>query len=191
MRARIVLAGVLLGGALAFPPAVPPAAGAAYYSKEEALALAFPDADDVLSKTVFLTDAHAATIAEQTGAKPESLLFTYYVGMRGGAVLGYAVIDTHVVRTLPETLLAVLTPAGVLERVLILAFYEPTEYQPSEHWLAQFQGRSLAGGGWRLGRDIHGISGATLTARAIPQALQRALLLYDLVMAPKPEAAPD
>jgi hypothetical protein len=166
---------------VALPPA--PARGGVYYSRDEALKLAFPAAT-VERRTVFLTEAQVAAVKARTGLEVESKLFTYYEGIRDGAVVGYAVIDTHTVRTLPETFLAVLGPEGAIERVLLLAFYEPPEYEPKPRWLAQFEGRRLAGAAWRLGHDLHGITGATLTAHAVRESLLRILVLHDLVMRP-------
>lgn len=152
-----------------------------FYAKDEALALAFPGNTAVEARTAFLTTEQIAAVERRTGTGLDSELFHYYVGRRDGVVTGYAVIETHVVRTLPETFLVVLTPEGVVARVTLLAFYEPREYMPSERWISQFAGRG-GDDGWRLGRDIHGISGATLTATAVPRALQKILLFYDLVM---------
>jgi hypothetical protein len=154
------------------------------YAKDEALALAFPADARVSPRTVFLTDADVAAVKARAGVAPDSKLFTYYIAARDDAVVGYGVIETHTVRTLPETFLAVLTPQGTIERVLLLAFYEPPEYQPSERWLRQFERRGLGSSGWRLGHDLHGISGATLTAHAITDALRRILVLYERVMRP-------
>jgi hypothetical protein len=153
-----------------------------FYARDEALALAFPGNTSVEARTAFLTTEQVDVVARRTGTGLESQLFDYYVGRRDGAVTGYAVIETHVVRTLPETFLVVLTPEGVVERVTLLAFYEPREYMPSKRWTSQFEGRSAGDSGWRLGHDVHGISGATLTASAVPRALQKILLFYDLVM---------
>jgi hypothetical protein len=119
----------------------------------------------------------------------DSRLFTFYTARRGDSVVGYAVIDTHTVRTLPETFLAVLTPEGAVDQVILLAFYEPKEYMPPPRFLEQFKGRGLTGT-WRVGRDLHGISGASLTARAIPQALRSILALYDVVIRPEQAAGP-
>jgi hypothetical protein len=160
------------------------ARGEVFHSKTEALALAFPADVTVRPETAFLTREQLAAVKERSGVEPDSELFTYYVGRRGDDVVGYAVIETHVVRTLPETILAVLTPDGRVDRVVLLAFHEPREYMPPERWLRQFDGRALDGQGWRLGHDIHGISGATLTADAIPRGLRKILLLHDLVMRP-------
>jgi hypothetical protein len=177
------MAGV--AGALVLTAAAGPVDATVFHAKDEALEIAFPGAT-VESHTVFLTDAQVAAVQERTGVTVESKLFTYYSGTRDGALVGYAVIDTHVVRTLPETFLAVLSPAGRIERVVLLAFYEPPEYAPSSRWLAQFAGRRLAGQGWRVGHDLHGISGATLTAHAIADALRKLLVLHELVMRPPP-----
>jgi hypothetical protein len=159
----------------------------ALYAKDEALKLAFPDAE-VRTRTVFLTPEHVAAVKVRAGVEIESKLFTYYEGRRGGELVGFAVIDTHIVRTLPETFLAVLTPGGTIERVVVLAFYEPPEYAPPARWLGQFEGRVLDGSPWRLGHDVHGISGATLTAHAVRDGLRKILVLYDVVI--RPQVAP-
>jgi hypothetical protein len=154
------------------------------YAKDEALKLAFPDAE-VRTHTVFLTPEQLAAVKERAGVDVDSKLFTYYEGRRDGELVGFAVIDTHIVRTLPETFLAVLSPDGVIARVIVLAFYEPPEYQPRPRWLAQFEHRALDGAPWRLGHDLHGISGATLTALAVRDGLRKILVLHDVVMRPR------
>lgn len=161
---------------------MPNAHAEVFYARDEALALAFSGDTAVESKTAFLTSAQVAAVKQRAGVDLESPLFHYYVGRRDGGVVAYAMIETHVVRTLPETFLIVLTPDGVVERVTLLAFYEPREYMPSARWLAQFNGRKGHDGGWRVGHDVHGITGATLTTNASAQALRKALVLYELVM---------
>jgi hypothetical protein len=157
----------------------------ALLAKDEALALAFPGAQ-VTSETVFLTEEQARLVRERTGLDAKSKLFTFETARRDGAVVGYGVIDTHVVRTLPEAFLVVLSPAGAIERVLMLAFYEPPEYRPPDQWLGQFQGRRAGDSrDWRVGRDVHGLTGATLTAYAVTDALRRITVLFDLVIRPR------
>jgi len=178
---RLVLGTLLAAWAATWSPR--PLRAEVFHAKDEALRLAFPDATEVRPQTVILTDAQANAVKEGTGADLDSRLFTFYTARRGESVLGYAVIDTHTVRTLPETLLVVLTPEGAVDQVILLAFHEPKEYMPPPRFLEQFEGRELSGT-WRVGRDLHGISGASLTARAIPQALRRILALYDAVIRP-------
>lgn len=153
-------------------------------AKDEALAAAFPAGVQVETVNVFLTDAHLEACRNEGATPPESKLFTYYRGTRDGAVVAYAVIDSHVVRTMPEAFMAVLTPDGAIDRVIMLAFYEPPEYQPPERWLQQFGQRRLDGSPWRIGNDLHGLTGATLTANALRDALRTILVLHKLVMHP-------
>jgi hypothetical protein len=187
MPSRVAIATVLAALCGGWIPT--PVAAEAFYAKDEALQLAFPGTADVQSRTIVLTDAQAAAVKNRGGVDLDSRLFTFYTARRNGSVVGYAVIDTHTVRTLPETFLAVLTPEGTVEQVILLAFYEPKEYMPPPRWLEQFKGRGIAGS-WRVGRDLHGISGASLTARAIPQALRKILALYDIVIRPDHAAPP-
>jgi hypothetical protein len=153
----------------------------AFYSKQEALTAAFPDADKVDTQTFFLTETQAQHVTTLTGAPLESKLATMYVGQRAGQLLGYAVIETSIVRTLPETFLIVISPTGVVEKLFILAFYEPEEYMPSERWLKQFEQQKLHPD-LQVRRDIHGIAGATLTSRAITSGVRRALALFHVLL---------
>jgi hypothetical protein len=148
-----------------------------YWSQGEALALAFPGSDRVESRTVLLDDAQTRRAESLAQAKLESRLVTVHTGWKAGEVLGHAFIDVHPVRTLPEGLLVVLSPAGAVKSVRLLAFYEPEEYAPPERWLRQFEQRKLDPS-LRLGGEIHGIAGATLSSQAVTAAVRRALALF-------------
>ena len=149
-----------------------------FHSRESALRLAFPDADTVDKRELFLSSEEAAA-AEQAGrVKLQSRLVTVYVGRREGRVLGYAFIETHKVRSLPETVLVVVEPDGSARALHILAFHEPPEYAPSQEWLAQFQGRPLDDD-LSLRGDIDAITGATLTANALTASVRRLLAVFD------------
>lgn len=152
----------------------------AFYSKQEALALAFPQADRIEDQTLFLTDEQVKQVEVLAQAPVDSKLATFYIGHKGPDILGYALIDTHIVRTLPETFLIVLTPTGSIQKLLVLAFYEPQEYLPSERWLRQFDQKTLDTN-LRLQRDIHGIAGATLSARAVTSGVRKALALFQVL----------
>jgi len=142
--------------------------------------MAFPDADKVDTQTFFLTEKQAQHVATLASAPLESKLATVFVGRRAGQLLGYAFIDTNIVRTLPETFLIVISPTGVVQKLFILAFYEPEEYMPSERWLKQFDQQTLHPA-LQVRRDIHGIAGATLTSRAITSGVRRALALFHVL----------
>ncbi len=165
--------------------AVPFAAEAkVYYSKSEALDSAFPDADRVESRTVVLSDEQAAAIESLAKARLETRLITVYTGVKDDEIVGYAFIDIHTVRTLPEAFLLVLSPKGEIESLRVLAFYEPEEYLPTNGWLAQFDHRVLDPK-LRLGGEIHGIAGSTLSARAVTDGVRRSLAIFEVVVKAK------
>jgi len=155
-----------------------------FLAKDEALAQAFPGAERVEDRVFILTDEQKTAVEKLAQAPLESQLWTIHVGWKAGEVQGYAVIDSHVVRTLPESVMVVLEPDGTLRRVEILAFHEPPEYLPTSRWVEQFKGRALTDD-LKLGAGIQGITGATLSATAMTASVRRALALFTvLVKAP-------
>lgn len=177
--ARILLAACALGGSLAV--GVAPARAKVYLSRSEALAWAFPDADRVDERTFVLTDAQANAVERLARAPVETRIVKLYTALEDGAATGYAFIDIHTVRTLPEAFLVVLTPGGAVRSLRVLAFYEPPEYLPPENWLEQFEQGTL---GSRLepGAAIHGIAGSTLSAQAVSAGVRRSLALWEVLV---------
>ncbi len=156
------------------------AAGAAQpaglISVEEALEAAFPEAD-VKRETVFLTDAQMDTVERDAGARPGSALTTRFRARSGQSTIGWAYLDTHRVRTLPETVLVFITPDGSVRRIEVVVFREPMDYLPPTTWYGQFEGRELDEE-LELKRAIRPITGATLTARATTDAVRRILAIH-------------
>lgn len=160
-----------------------PASGKVFLSRSEALAQAFPDAQRVESRTFVLSDAQAERIESLAGAPLDSRLVAIYTATGASGVLGHALIDVHQVRSMAEGLLVVLSPGGEIRNLRLLAFHEPEEYAPSPRWLGQFQGQRLSDR-LRLGGDVHGIAGSTLTSRAVTQAVRRAMACYQVLLVP-------
>ena len=119
------------------------AEGKVFYSRNEALELAFPDAEEVTFRTYVLNDAQVERIQKLAKCELDSKIVKIHTGMRGGEVIGYAMIDVHNVRTLPEAFLVVLNPTGEVRSLRVLAFHEPLEYKPTDRWYRQFNNKSL------------------------------------------------
>lgn len=145
--------------------------------------LAFPQADSIERQTLFLTEGQLAEIQKQARAKVESKIVIYYRAAKAEKIAGYAFFETTTVRTKPATIMAVINPDSTLRVVEILSFYEPQDYLPAPRWLALFRGRILNDGLWPK-RDIHHISGATLTVQAITLAVRRLLATF-IIAVPK------
>jgi transcriptional regulator of nitric oxide reductase len=152
-----------------------------FYGRREALELAFPDADRIEDEAVLLGDEQAERIESLSRGELESRLVRIYRGYRGDELLGYAFIDIHNVRTHPEAFMVVISPGGTVELLRVLAFHEPLEYMPTPRWYEQFSKLDLAAP-MRVGRDIHGSVGATLSARATTRGVRRALAFYEVVV---------
>jgi Na+-translocating ferredoxin:NAD+ oxidoreductase RnfG subunit len=174
----------LLGGATVVALCVVSGAVQAkiFYSRSEALKLAFTDADRIEDQSILIDDDQARQIEELAKSKLESRIVRISRGYRGNDLLGYAVIDVHTVRTMSEALLVVLSPGGEVRMLRLLAFHEPEEYMPSARWYQQFEGKTPADP-LRLGGDVHGIVGATLSSRATTDGVRRALALYQVLIA--------
>jgi hypothetical protein len=168
-----------------------PASGKVLLTLEEALKLAFPDLS-IDRRTVYLTEAQMRRARELAGDEPATALVYPYVAFRDGTRVGTAYFDSHLVRSLSETLMIVIDSQGKVVRVEVLAFNEPASYLPRAGWYQQFLGRKLDSR-LALDRSIRGITGATLTARATTQAVRRVLAIHqvlELEKAPRPEPAP-
>jgi hypothetical protein len=172
----LALAILALGAGLACPEA----SAKVFLDQKAALVLAFGEDARVERKSIFLSDAQIERARELAGkgVEVESALVTRYTGRSGaGALLGTAYFDSHRVRTLPETVMIVVSPAGSVARVEILAFNEPEEYKPRPAWLEQVRGRALDRE-LALRRGVHGITGATLSAEAVTAAVRRVLAIH-------------
>lgn len=147
--------------------------------REEALKAAFPGAE-IRSEMVFLTDAEKIEVKKVSGSDVPTALVARYSISRSGKEVARAYLDTHVVRTKKESLLVMLNSDGTLKRVEVVAFLEPPEYMPSERWYQQFEGQSFDEN-LKLERDIHAVTGATLTAKATTEAVRRVMAIDTLV----------
>src|SRR5258706_11466343 len=100
MRRWLHFALAVVGGLLCLASA---AGATVFYSRDEALTLAFPEADRTEARDFFLTPEQRQAIQQMSRSELDSDLLTVYSGYAGERLLGYAIFDTHVVRTLPET----------------------------------------------------------------------------------------
>src|SRR5258707_15097780 len=114
-----------------------PRAAETFLSVDGPLRLAFQSCK-VERRTVFLTPEQLAGARKLAGGEIKSALVNPYHATCAGKAAGTAYFDAHVVRTLPETLMVVVDPAGKVSRVEVLAFAEPEDYLPPGRWYGQF-----------------------------------------------------
>jgi hypothetical protein len=142
---------------------------------EEALKLVFPGCS-IEHPTVYLTEAQVSRARELSDEPLEDAIVRPYRATCNGEPAGMAYLDIHRVRTLPETLMVVVSPDGRVRRVEVLSFREPLEYKPRGRWYRLFDGHRLDER-LRLKRGIPIVAGATLTSRATEKAVRRVLAI--------------
>ena len=148
------------------------AQGRVFMTQQQALASAFPPGTKVTREVVYLTPQQVDAAQKESGVDIADKMIVRYVS---GA--GVAYFDTHRVRTLPETVMIVVTPDGRIDRIEILSFDEPPEYLPKPRWIEQFRRRKLDDD-LSTKRAIRPLSGATLSGRAITNASRKILALH-------------
>lgn len=153
-----------------------------FCTQTEALARAFPNAQKIQRRTLFLSEEQVQTIAKLAQTPVESKLVTYYVDSTAAGPTGFAFFDKGMVRTKEEVLMIVLNPDGSVRTVEMLAFYEPLDYLPPPRWLKLFQTKFLNDNLWP-NRDIHAITGATLSVRAATFSVRKILATYQIAIA--------
>ena len=151
-----------------------------FLTKDKALELVFPQAEEIEKRHVFLTERQAESIREMARAEVNSRLYTFYIAKSGGKETGYAVIDTHTLRTLTETVMFVINPDGTLRHAEILAFFEPTDYMPGGKWINLFL-EKIRMDRMKVGKGVPNITGATISAVSFSQATRRVLAVYRVI----------
>lgn len=154
-----------------------------FASQNQALAEAFPGASRIDRKTLLLRKDDVAKIETLTGEKVRAKVVVIHVAYQGESILGFAEIAVHTVRTQPEAILIVLSPDGRVRSVRIIAFHEPLDYLPTDRWYTQFGGKGK-GDRLQLGREIHGVVGATLSAQAAVDGVRRMLAYWEVLLRP-------
>jgi len=136
-------------------------------------------------RILYLTDAQVAAVQKAARSKLPSAVVTVFEDRFAAASLGRALLDTHVVRTMPETVMTVVGPDGSLRMALVLQFGEPPDYLPREAWLKTLEGKRLDDELWP-GRGVRRVTGATLTVQALTEAVRRSLAIDAIVLRSAP-----
>jgi uncharacterized protein with FMN-binding domain len=129
-------------------------------------------------ETVFLKDDEKERVEELSSVDDVSALLIRF-SLDCDGVKKYAYVDSHIVRTMNETIL-IEVEDNKISKIDIVNFLEPQEYIPSQRWLKQFMKKEL-NNNLALSNGIDAISGATLSAVAVTNA-SRKILAVDKVL---------
>jgi len=150
-----------------------------YLTPEQALKQAFPDADTVRIETHLLTPDLKDRVERRLGWRLEEDEVRVYLGYKGEKLLGYAVVTEQVGLYKPITFLVKVAPDGRVDDVWIMVYRESRGGEVRhKRFLSQYEGKS-AKDPIRLNRDVIGITGATLSVRAVSLGVKRVVILID------------
>ena len=158
------------------------ASAAVILTEKEALERTFPGAV-FERKLLYLTEAQIEAIQKEARSRLPSAVVTTILARVDGELVGRAYLDTHTVRTMPETVLTAVRPDGGVKAAIVLQFAEPTDYLPRPKWLETFDGKPLDDDLWP-GRGVRRVTGATLTVQALTESVRRSLAI-DRILHPE------
>lgn len=180
--------GALLLGLAASPARPQPAE--VYLTEEQALRIAFPAGAAVEKKVVSFSAEQRAAIGKAASRKDVPGTFRYFVGLRGGEPVGYAVIEDCPGKIQPITYMVATDVAGTIRAVEILAFRESRGGEVRQAgWREQFVGLDAASP-LRVGTDIRNIAGATISCRSVTDGVRLQLACLRALPRPPPTPAP-
>jgi electron transport complex protein RnfG len=163
--------------------AAPGLAGPAVMTEQAALARAFPGLTPE-RRVVELTPEQVTLVEKASRSKLPSPKVTVFQAGEGAGSQGRAYLDSHIVRSMPETLLTVLAADGTVRMVLLLQFQDHPDYVPPEKWLKTLEGKSSEQ--QFPGRGVPRVTGSTMTVDAATAAVRRALAI-DALLVRRPE----
>ncbi len=135
----------------------------------EALVKSHFQASDVVKDTILLTAKNKKSLSEKAQTRfPKNLYRVIKAVDKNNKVIGYGMIDSHIVRTKTQALLFYYNIKQELQAVELLAFQEPDEYKPKKAYLEE-----------TINSEPSIPTGATLTYSSIEKAKKRTKALME------------
>lgn len=158
------------------------AAGAmgVFYTEEAARRELFPDLQGFGRDTLTLDSATAVKAASliKFPVPEKSVVFERILSKHGAA--GYIYRGSEFGKVERMDFAVAMDAEGKVRRVLLTAYRESIGGEvKSKRFMRQFEGKKY-GSALQLGRDIDGISGATLSSRAVTAGVRKAVCFWKL-----------
>jgi len=163
-------------------------------TKEKALKEAFWSGAQIESETVELTGETLENIKkrlggslvyEQTGSESakvkEKHTVEFNFGLKDGKKRGVAIIDTEPGKWGPVEFITTMDVKGTVKSVKVMSYQEQRGRPIARSsFLNQYRGKSSSSL-MTVGKDIVGVSGATISSRAATFAVKKAIVIYEEV----------
>ena len=157
-----------------------PEAVKVYFTPEEALAKVFAEADSMWTETWNPTEAEIAELEARLGWRVPPVAVEFHRARKMDEDLGWAVVTEERGRFKPITFMVQVDPEGRVAMVLVMVYRESRgDGVKRQRFLKQFKKKD-SDDHLRLNRDIVGVSGATLSSRALTAGVKRVLAQVDM-----------
>ncbi|MFW6134771.1 MAG: FMN-binding protein [Elusimicrobiota bacterium] len=164
-----------------------------YMTRKEALNKIFKDCDRIVEEKVVLSGLKEKKVREKLGGSlfdwtplsraerkkfTEKSTYTFYFGIKEGKKTGAALIETQPGKWGPMEFLIQMSMDGKVQQIKVL-MHEETRARPicRRAFLMQFDGKT-PDDGLEMGKDIYGVTGATVSSNAVAFAVKKALIIY-------------
>jgi len=164
-------------------------------TEKEALNRILSDTDEITSKKIAISNEQLDAIKKQLGGNlvntlkcKEALIlnqqkeFTFYLGRKSGKTTGIAIIINEPGKWGQIRFIVSLTPQGLIRDVAVMKYTE-TRGRPvaTRSFLRQFLGMNALDS-IKLGMDIKGISGATVSSNVACFVIKKSLVLFNALL---------
>lgn len=151
-----------------------------FYGEEESRRELFPGYDSLAADTLVLDERLAAEASAQLKAPVEERRVGFERILSKRSVVGYIYRGRELGKVERMDFAVALDAEGKVRRVLLTAYRESIGGEvKSRRFMRQFEGKRF-GSALQVGRDIDGISGATLSSRAVTLGVRKAVCFWRL-----------
>ncbi len=157
-----------------------PEAVKVYLTPEDALAKVFAKADTLWTEEWSPTPQERAELEGRLGWRVDDETFVIQRAGKDGQDLGYAVITEEQGRFKPITFIVKMSAERRVDMVLVMVYRESRgDGVKRQRFLKQFRDKDTSDH-LRLNRDIVGVSGATMSSRALAMGVKKVLAIIEL-----------
>lgn len=152
-------------------------------SQTELVARLFPEGARLVPVPVEMTKAERKSLRRKAKVRVDPRRIRAWRVVDGDRPLGWFFVDEVIGKHEFITYGAGIDAEGRVIGIDVLEYRETYGGEVQEEsWRRQFDGKSLGTDQLRLGKDVHGIAGATLSARNITDGVRKLLLVREFLL---------
>ncbi len=146
-----------------------------YLTEEQALALVFPECDEVVTDEFVMTPEEKNSLEKLLSRRLYEDGFRVYIGKKEGSIQGYAIITEEIGKFHPFTFVVGVGTDGKISNVAVLVYRESRGGEiAKKRFLYQFMGKSFKNP-VRINKDIINITGATMSVQCMCAGVRKVL----------------